>query len=66
MIVGGRGAKESKVGGGVRNRLGGEAVEQIGSSGQPLGLVAGGREAWNNRERMMLFVVRIMRSTRLF
>jgi hypothetical protein len=27
VIVGGRGDKESKVGGGVRNRLGGEAVE---------------------------------------
>jgi hypothetical protein len=41
VIVGGRGAKESKVRGGVRNRLGGEAVEQIGSGGQSLGLVAG-------------------------
>lgn len=35
VIIGGRGTKESKVGGGVMNRLGGEAIEQIGSSGQP-------------------------------
>ena len=41
VIVGGRGAKESKVGGGVTNRLGEEAVERIGSSTQPLSLVAG-------------------------
>jgi hypothetical protein len=41
VIVGGRGAKESKVG--MRNRLGGVAVEQICSSGQPLDLVAGGK-----------------------
>jgi hypothetical protein len=43
VIVGGRGAKKSKVGGGVRNRLGGEAVEQIGNNSQPLGQVAGGK-----------------------
>jgi hypothetical protein len=42
-VIGGRGAKESKVGRGVRKRLGGEAVEQIGSSGQPLGPVASGK-----------------------
>jgi hypothetical protein len=34
VIIGGRGTKESKVGGWVMNRLG-EAIEQIGSSGQP-------------------------------
>jgi hypothetical protein len=43
MIVGGRGAKESKEGGGVRNRLCGEAVEQIGRSGQPLCPVTSGK-----------------------
>jgi hypothetical protein len=41
MIIGGIYAKKSKVGVGLGNCLGGEAVEQIGSSGQPLGLVAG-------------------------
>jgi hypothetical protein len=45
MILGGRGAKERKVGGVVRNHLGGEAVEEIVSGGQPFGLVLGGREA---------------------
>jgi hypothetical protein len=41
MIVGGIYAKKSKVGVGLGNCLGGEAVEQIGSSGQPLSLVVG-------------------------
>jgi hypothetical protein len=43
VVVGGRGAKESKEGGGVTNRLGRETVEQIGGSGQPLGRVASGK-----------------------
>jgi hypothetical protein len=43
VVVGGGGAKQCREGSGVRNRLGGEAVEEVGGSYQALSPVARGK-----------------------
>jgi hypothetical protein len=59
VIVGGRGTKEGKVGGWVRNRLGGRRL----SSGQSLAQVPGGKGGREQQRIDDVFAVWIMRST---
>ena len=62
VVVARRGTEKSVVWSGSRRSSGRKTVEQVGGGVEALSPEARDREAWIRRVRMMLFVVRIIRS----